>query len=129
MHRQIALSYAIAGLAVAIAVVTAFGATTGLFGPRAPAIVEAPTTEAETGGTEGALLADARGATAAQDVEVVYVDEPAPRRGHDGGEDDDEDSDDDSDDESDDDSDEEHADENGKERRGERGGRREHDDD
>jgi hypothetical protein len=150
MQRQIALSYAIAGLAVAIAVVTAFGATTGLLAPSAAptaevavleaappepldaqacaAGAEAPATAAQLQGRQGALLADARALPTGEDVEVVYVDEPAPsRRGHD------DDSDEDSDRDSDEDRDERRDDDRSEdrdERRGHgHGERHERDDD
>ena len=97
MHKQIALAYGIAGLAVAFALITVLGSSANLFagevtpaaGPTSmpasqPTLAPEPTWAPVPAETE-------RGVDAAADmpVEYVYIDEPAPaRRGHDDDDDD-----------------------------------------
>lgn len=133
MQKEIALAYAVAGLAVAIAIVTAFGSTTGLLTSRpqrdadrqaqdsldaqscqpAPSAIPEPAAQGPTRPTEvelepapravlhaasassleGVRLAATNDGIGQGDVEIVYVDEPAPPRRRRDDNDDDDDSD------------------------------------
>lgn len=119
MNKHIVFAYGIAGLAVAVGAVMMIGSSYSLLGPGAkegPDAAEQASTqvgsEAGPRGVGGEAAAGAQGPqlalgefayaplneptqvdSAEQPVEIVYVDEPAPRRGH--GDDDDDDDDDD----------------------------------
>jgi hypothetical protein len=98
MHKQIALAYAIAGLAVAAALLVVVGSTTGWFpdqiatdsGPIEPASPPAPAPTPKPAATPLPPVIPAT-SQAVEPVETVYVDEPAPqkRRHHDDDDDDD----------------------------------------
>ncbi|MCB9735141.1 MAG: hypothetical protein H6745_21340 [Deltaproteobacteria bacterium] len=88
MNRSIALTYAVAGLAVAVALVAIVGATVGLFdtrtpftpgGPATASLDPAPALVASVAPipADPALADPAAGDAGA---EIVYVDAPAPRR-------------------------------------------------
>lgn len=100
MHKQIALAYAIAGLAVAAALLVVVGSTTGWFadqvatdaGPIEPATppapVPAPSPKPAATRPEPVIPATSRAIE--PPPETIYVDEPAPqkRRHHDDDDDD-----------------------------------------
>jgi len=76
---MIALAYAITGVAVAAALVAIVGSTTGLFGADtepAPATLLAGPAIVQTEATHSGIAVEVPA------PEVVYVDAPAPGRGH-----------------------------------------------
>ncbi len=102
MPKQIALAYAIAGLAVAAALLVVLGSTVGLFQDKgatetvATAPAPAPAALPVAAPTAKPAADPALTQPAAQPIEYVYVDEPAPRKRHHHDDDDDhEESDDD----------------------------------
>jgi len=115
MNKHIAFAYGIAGLAVAVATVAIIGSSYSLLGPEAKQGADAAErastqvgTEAGPVGVGGEPAPDIQGQQppagefvyapltqptqvdrAEQPVEIVYVDEPAPRHRHDDDDDDD----------------------------------------
>lgn len=85
MNKQIALAYGIAGLAVAVALITVIDTNTGLFGRSdgQAAVTPAPEQTVEAVQVEPAAnVSSTMNADEALEppVEVVYVDEPASAR-------------------------------------------------
>jgi len=112
MQRQTAAACAIAGVAVAVALIISVGSATGLFTPRgndaAPVMLTETTVPATPDGTSAFFATDTLPAaavdtvmtTAGEQVEYIYVDAPADARGDvdDGDDDDADDGEDDEDD-------------------------------
>jgi len=95
MNRQVAFAYAIAGLAVAVALIAVVGSRVGLFETRSsfqPAASEPPgvhaphvpgdTPASSTAPSPGAVLVSNGAPITADGAEIVYVDAP-PRARHD----------------------------------------------
>lgn len=103
MHKQIALAYAIAGLAVAAALLVVVGSTTGWFAdqvatdaaPVEPAAPPAPSPapSPKPAATRPEPVIPATSQAIEPPAETIYVDEPAPqKRSHHDDDDDDDDS-------------------------------------